>query len=169
MTLLLNVKVSAITWESFNNSPSCLGPEVICPLPLSAPLLLFIDVFDCFLVKKSSGSTDLIVIVAIVCSVVAVIFLLTVVACKLFTNSTRKLKEKNAQKDMELFTTFTTVRDRIRQDSMPNPLVEALAKLSPDQKPPQCRLDRMEYVKDLGQGQFGKVFQGQREGLALFL
>ena len=80
----------------------------------------------------------------------------------------RELKEVETIKDLELFTTITTVRDRIRQDSMPNPLVEALSQLSPDQKPPQCRLDRMEYIKDLGQGQFGKVFQGQFEELNIF-
>ncbi len=73
-----------------------------------------------------------------------------------------KLEEekKEAAKDLELFSNFTTVRDRIRQDSVPNPLLAALAQLKPEEKPPQCHLDKVEYVKDLGQGQFGKVFQG---------
>ena len=82
--------------------------------------------------------------------------------CKHRQTKKREYQKQEANKDMEMFSSFTTVRDRIRQDSMPNPLEEALAKLTEDQKPPQCELDKVEYVKDLGQGQFGKVFQGKK-------
>ena len=105
---------------------------------------------------------NLVTIVAISCTgVVVIVLVVAVIVWKRRAVEMQKLKEEEEKKDIELFTTITTVRDRIRQDSMPNPLIAALSQLSPDQKPPQCRLDRMEYVRDLGQGQFGKVYQGQ--------
>ncbi len=99
--------------------------------------------------------------------VVVVAALLTVIATALLVFRQRKIRQmheeekKEAAKDTELFTNITTVRDRIREDSAPNPLMAALAQLSPEQKPPQCHLGKVAYVKDLGQGQFGKVFQGK--------
>ena len=110
---------------------------------------------------KPSNDTTRIAIAAGVSAGLAIIALIAIIIWRSRSRAKRReLEQEEAKKDLEMFTTITTVRDRIRQDSMPNPLVEALARLTPDQKPPQCRLDRMEYVKDLGQGQFGKVFQG---------
>ena len=120
--------------------------------------------FSLFTLKaKPDDNMNLVTIVAISCTSVVVIILAAaaIIVWKRRAVGKQKLKEEEEKKDMELFTTITTVRDRIRQDSMPNPLIAALSQLSPDQKPPQCRLDRMEYVRDLGQGQFGKVYQGQ--------
>lgn len=91
----------------------------------------------------------------------AIIALVVILVIRARRQKTRKYEQEEAKKDLEMFTNFTTVRDRIRQDSTPNPLIEALARLTPSQKPPHCRLDKVEYVKDLGQGQFGKVFQGR--------
>lgn len=92
---------------------------------------------------------------------VAIVGLIGIMIFRSKREKKQKYQEEEVKRDFEMFSTITTVRDRIRQDSMPNPLVEALARLTPDQKPPQCRLDKVEYVKDLGQGQFGKVFQGE--------
>ena len=103
------------------------------------------------------------IIIIAACSSAALLALLVFILLRRRLNKRQEYKRQEFEKDMELFTGFTTVRDRIRQDSMPNPLMEALSRLNPEHKPPQCRLDRVEYVKDLGQGQFGKVFQGLEE------
>lgn len=131
-------------------------------------ILLFICIFLCLLLaEKSSSGRNIVTTAAIAGSAVVIVILVAVLIWKHRANKKRELEEHEKKKDFEMFTTITTVRDRIRQDSMPNPLVEALSQLSPDQKPPQCRLDRMEYIKDLGQGQFGKVYQGWYEELVL--
>ncbi|XP_065062879.1 inactive tyrosine-protein kinase transmembrane receptor ROR1-like [Rhopilema esculentum] len=101
------------------------------------------------------------IIIIAACAAAAFLALLLFIFLRWRWNKRQDYKRQELEKDMELFTGFTTVRDRIRQDSMPNPLMEALSRINPEHKPPQCRLDRVEYVKDLGQGQFGKVFQGR--------
>jgi len=123
----------------------------------------FVIKYEKSIPAKPDDNMNLVTIVAISCTIVVFIILVAAAAIvwKRRAVGKQKLKEEEEKKDMELFTTITTVRDRIRQDSMPNPLIAALSQLSPDQKPPQCRLDRMEYVRDLGQGQFGKVYQGR--------
>ena len=70
----------------------------------------------------------------------------------------RRSKKEKVNEDVEL---FVSMRHRLREDSTQNPLMDALAKMDPEDEPPNCRLDNVEYVKDLGQGQFGKVFQGK--------
>ena len=144
----------------------CLFPRYSNDFILT--ILQFCVFFVRYLAEKSSSGRNIVLIAAIAGSVVVVFVLVAVLVWRTRASNKRELKEVETIKDLELFTTITTVRDRIRQDSMPNPLVEALSQLSPDQKPPQCRLDRMEYIKDLGQGQFGKVFQGQFEELNIF-
>lgn len=68
----------------------------------------------------------------------------------------RKFKES----DLEFLTNMTSIRDRLRQYSIDgNPLLELLASSKPGDLV-QYPLDCVEYIRDLGQGQFGKVFQG---------
>eukprot|EP00794_Sanderia_malayensis_P012117 gene12117-13368_t len=112
-------------------------------------------------IVKSGIGIKTIAIIAACCGVALLLLVVLIVVYARRRSKRLEIEKKEAAKDLELFSNVTTVRDRIRQDSKPNPLLAALAQLSPDQKPPQCRLDRMEYVKDLGQGQFGKVFQGR--------
>lgn len=52
-----------------------------------------------------------------------------------------------------------TIRDRLRAESSKSLDSMQLA-LYGANKPIQCRLDHVVYVKDLGEGFFGKVFQG---------
>jgi len=52
-----------------------------------------------------------------------------------------------------------TMRDRLRAESLNN-LDARLLELSSANKPKQYRLDQVQYVKDLGEGFFGRVFQG---------
>jgi len=57
-----------------------------------------------------------------------------------------------------------TMRDRLRAESLNN-LDARLLELSSANKPKQYRLDQVQYVKDLGEGFFGRVFQGLAAGL----
>lgn len=55
---------------------------------------------------------------------------------------------------------MTSIREHIRSaDSTINPLMELLASSKPGELI-QYPVDCIEYVKELGEGQFGKVFQG---------
>ena len=55
-----------------------------------------------------------------------------------------------------------TMRDRLRAESLKG-LDSRLLHLYDPNKLKQCRLDQVQYVKDLGEGFFGKVFQGNVE------
>ena len=55
-----------------------------------------------------------------------------------------------------------TMRDRLRAESLKS-LDSRLSHLYDPNKLKQCRLDHVKYVKDLGEGFFGKVFQGNVE------
>ena len=52
-----------------------------------------------------------------------------------------------------------TMRDRLRAESLKS-LDSRLLRLYDPNKLKQYRLDHVQYVKDLGEGFFGKVFQG---------
>ena len=52
-----------------------------------------------------------------------------------------------------------TMRDRLRAESLKS-LDSRLLRLYDPNKLKQYRLDHVHYVKDLGEGFFGKVFQG---------
>ena len=54
---------------------------------------------------------------------------------------------------------MTSIRDRLREDTQTNPLLDLLASSKPGELI-QYPLDCVEYIQDLGEGQFGKVFQG---------
>ena len=57
--------------------------------------------------------------------------------------------------------TMTSIRDHIRDNAFNNnPLQELLASAKPGEII-QYPLDCVEYIRDLGEGQFGKVFQGR--------
>jgi len=55
-----------------------------------------------------------------------------------------------------------TVRDRLRAESLKS-LDSRLLRLYDPDKLKQYRLDHVQYVRDLGEGFFGKVFQGNVE------
>ncbi|XP_068736694.1 muscle, skeletal receptor tyrosine-protein kinase-like isoform X2 [Montipora capricornis] len=57
-----------------------------------------------------------------------------------------------------------TMRDRLRAESLKS-LDSRLLRLYDPNKLKQYRLDHVSYVKDLGEGFFGKVFQGRATGL----
>ena len=59
-----------------------------------------------------------------------------------------------------------TMRDRLRAESLKS-LDSRLLGLYDPNKLRQYRLDHVQYVKDLGEGFFGKVFQGTVEGFIL--
>ncbi|XP_065652140.1 tyrosine-protein kinase transmembrane receptor Ror isoform X4 [Hydra vulgaris] len=60
---------------------------------------------------------------------------------------------------------MTSIRDHIRENAFNNnPLQELLASVEPGEII-QYPLDCVEYIRDLGEGQFGKVFQGRIHGV----
>ena len=73
--------------------------------------------------------------------------------------SKRKKKLLDTEREYKL-ENMTSIREHIRSaDSTINPLMELLASSKPGELI-QYPVDCIEYVKELGEGQFGKVFQG---------
>jgi len=61
---------------------------------------------------------------------------------------------------MDSISNMTSIREHIlNSESTTNPLMELLASSKPGELI-QYPVDCIEYVKELGEGQFGKVFQG---------
>lgn len=93
----------------------------------------------------------------------AVVLVITIVVIILVLRHLRR-KQQMYKGDHEGATSMTSIRDRIRQDSYVNPLMELLASSKPGELV-QYPLDCVEYIRDLGEGQFGKVFQGRVHGV----
>jgi len=102
----------------------------------------------------------------IIIPLVVVGFLL-IVACIVFVVWRRRQKKKRDAVDNAYAITkkgSMTMRDRLRAESLKS-LDSRLLRLYDPNKLRQYRLDHVQYVKDLGEGFFGKVFQGCATGL----
>ena len=98
----------------------------------------------------------------IIIPLVVIGFLLIVVCIILFMFlQRRKKKRKDAVDNAHNITKkgSVTMRDRLRAESLKS-LDSRLLRLYDPNKLRQYPLDHVEYVRDLGEGFFGKVFQG---------
>ena len=85
--------------------------------------------------------------------------ILIAVCCYRRRESQKKKKLYDTEMEYKL-ENMTSIREHIRSaDSTINPLMELLASSKPGELI-QYPVDCIEYVKELGEGQFGKVFQG---------
>ncbi|XP_047144848.1 tyrosine-protein kinase transmembrane receptor Ror isoform X2 [Hydra vulgaris] len=95
-----------------------------------------------------------------------IVLLIMIVITILLRRKCTKKKRKGEQKvSFQELNTMTSIRDHIRENAFNNnPLQELLASVEPGEII-QYPLDCVEYIRDLGEGQFGKVFQGRIHGV----
>jgi len=89
------------------------------------------------------------------------VFLFIVVCVIMFLLWQRRKKNRDAVDNARGLSHHgsITMRDRLRAESLKS-LDSRLLRLYDPNKLRQYRLDHVQYVKDLGEGFFGKVFQG---------
>lgn len=98
----------------------------------------------------------MVIIIASVAGCVLVLVVATILLIKR-KRGNQKLIEKT---EMSHISNMTSIREHLRADTVnTNPLEELLASSKPGELL-QYPLDCVEYIKELGEGQFGKVFQG---------
>lgn len=98
-----------------------------------------------------------VVIIAVVAASVLVVTVLFAIVC---ISRQRRNKRILFQTEMQHVSNMTSIREHLRADTVSsNPLEELLASSKPGELL-QYPLDCVEYIKELGEGQFGKVFQG---------
>ena len=100
------------------------------------------------------------IIIAVGCGSGVLLMILLAVCCYRRRETKKKKKLYEAEKEYNM-QNMTSIREHIRSaDSTFNPLMELLASSKPGELI-QYPVDCIEYVKELGEGQFGKVFQGK--------
>lgn len=97
----------------------------------------------------------------IIIPLIIVGILLILVLVMVFVFWRRRLKQRDAVDNAHAIAKkgSITMRDRLRAESLKS-LDSRLLRLYDPNKLKQYRLDHVQYVKDLGEGFFGKVFQG---------
>lgn len=102
----------------------------------------------------------------IIIPLIIVGILLILVLVMVFVFWRRRLKQRDAVDNAHAIAKkgSITMRDRLRAESLKS-LDSRLLRLYDPNKLKQYRLDHVQYVKDLGEGFFGKVFQGRATGI----
>ena len=124
-------------------------------------LVVFADDTDAMVKTNQPTSPSDDKILAIILPIVFVCIFIIVVCVIVSVLWQRRQKRRDAADNAHARGSMT-MRDRLRAESLKS-LDSRLSHLYDPNKLKQCRLDHVKYMKDLGEGFFGKVFQGNVE------
>ena len=127
-------------------------------------LLLFTDYTEAMVKTNQPTSPSDDKNLDIILPIVFVCLFIIVVCVIVFVLWQRRQKKRDAVDNAHALSHkgSMTMRDRLRAESLKS-LDSRLLRLYDPNKLRQYRLDHVQYVKDLGEGFFGKVFQGNVE------